>query len=80
MTRQEKELYDQGWEKRFVIDAFRVNDLVETYESLGFDVLVTHLPSKQEAGEDAVCGECTICFDNERLKDNYRVIFTRKKK
>ena len=79
MTRREKELQSQGWERRSVVDDFRVADLVDTYESLGFETLVKPLPSKEEAEEAGDCGECRVCFDDERLKERFKVIYTRKR-
>lgn len=79
MTKRERELLEQGWEKRTVIDDFRVADLVATYESLGFECLVEPLPSKEEAEEAGDCGECRVCFEEERSQGRYKVIYTRKK-
>lgn len=79
MTRREKELQSQGWEKRTIIDDFRVADLVDTYESLGFETLVEPLPSKEEAAESGDCGECRACFDDDALKERFKIIYTRKR-
>ena len=79
MTKREQELLNQGWQKRSVIDDFRVHDLVATYESLGFEVLVEPLPSKEEAETALDCGECRVCFEDAQVRDRYRVIYTRKR-
>ena len=79
MTKREQELQKQGWAKRTVIDDFRVADLVATYESLDFEVLVEPLPSQEDAEEAMDCGECRACFEDEQTKDRFRVIYTRKK-
>ena len=76
MTKREQELLEQGWKERTVIDDFRVADLVDTYESLGFACLVEPVPLKEESDE---CGNCRVCFEDERFRDRYKVLYTRKK-
>ena len=74
MTRREEELAALGWEKRFIADEPRLSEMRELYESIGFDVLLEPLPSKEEL---ALCAEggCTVCFDVDPEK--YRTIYTR---
>ena len=79
MTKREQELQAQGWEKRTIIDDFRVADLVATYESLDFETLVEPLPSKEEVEESGDCGQCRACFDDEGVKERFKVIYTRRK-
>jgi hypothetical protein len=54
----------------------RLSEMVEMYESIGFEVLVEPLPSKEEL-EDSGCEEpgCTACFDVD--PERYRIIYTR---
>ncbi len=76
--RREEELVQQGWEKRFIADEPRLSEMIELYESIGFEVLLEPLPSKEEHGEGICEGnDCTACFDVNR--DRYRTIFTRPK-
>jgi hypothetical protein len=79
MTKRELELKGQGWERRSVTDDYRVSDLVATYESIGFECLVEPLPPREQAEEAGDCGECRICFEDERMTARYKVIYTRKK-
>lgn len=76
MTKRERELLEQGWERKSIADEPRLSELVETYQSLGFEVLLEPVPVATEKQEGS-CGDCLICFDNER-RDRYKVIFTRR--
>ena len=78
MTKREKQLLEEGWEKRTVADEPRLSELVETYESLGFSVIIEPVPTKEEAQEAGNCGDCLVCFDND-LRHRYKIIYTRKK-
>ena len=77
MTKREEELISHGWEKRFIADEPRLSEMVELYESLGFEVLKEPLPTKEE--QQLSCGseECTACMDLD--PDRYRIIYTRPK-
>ena len=79
MTKREKQLLEQGWEKRTEADEPRLSELVETYALLGFEVQLEPLPTKEEIEEESECGDCRVCFDNELLRERYKVIYTRKK-
>jgi len=79
MTKRERELLEQGWVKRTVIDVFRAADFVAAYESLGFETLLEPLPTKEEGAEAGDCSECRVCFEDEQVKDRYTVMYTRKK-
>ncbi|OGO39667.1 MAG: hypothetical protein A2Z04_02375 [Chloroflexi bacterium RBG_16_57_9] len=37
---REKELTAQGWTKRFTLPTMRLNEFVQVYDSLGFEVLL----------------------------------------
>jgi len=79
MTRREKELADQGWEKRFVASEPRLSEAVELYESIGFEVLLEPLPDDEELQKDnCEASGCTACFEADR--ECFRIIFTRAKR
>jgi hypothetical protein len=76
--KREDELIEAGWEKRFVTCEPRLTEMVEMYESIGFEALLEPLPSKEEMDiESCEDSECTACFDLDR--ERYRIIFTRTK-
>ena len=64
----------QGWEKRFVADEPRLSEMKELYESIGFEVLLEPLPSKEQLSTCAESG-CTACLDMDT--ERYRTIYTR---
>lgn len=74
MTRKEtkkSQLEQEGWERRFTIEEYRVNEYLELYESLDLEVRV----------EPVVPGEmegCVECFKKDCEK--YRIIYTRPKR
>lgn len=74
MTRREEELTALGWEKRFMADEPRLSEMKEMYESIGFEVLLEPLPTKEELAGCAESG-CTACLDVD--PDRYRTIYTR---
>jgi hypothetical protein len=78
MTKREEELIGSGWERRFVTMEPRLSEMKEMYESIGFEVLLEPLPSREEF-EDSGCEEsgCTACFDMD--PERYRIIYTRSK-
>lgn len=63
------EMWAGGWSPRFVASGARLQEGIENYRSLGFEV--TTVPFK-ELG----CGECTICFEDNN--EDAAMIFTRK--
>ena len=66
-----KELEKKGWIKRNTIDDPRLSEIIEEYESLGFEV---HLePMKLEDLDK----ECRICYKNQF--DKLKTVYTRKK-
>ncbi len=69
MNSQEKdEPLEQGWEKRFVTDLSRVEEWVQLYEEMDFEVkAVPYVP---------VPGECDECVMGDPV--NTMVIYTRK--
>jgi len=76
MTKREEELARQGWEKRFVAEEPRLSEMTELYESIGFEVLLERLPSKEELAACAESG-CTACLDMD--PERYRTIYTRER-
>ena len=67
-----EELEKEGWIKRTTIDEPRLSEIVEEYESLGFDV---HLePVKVEDLDE----ECRRCYQNQINK--IRTVYVRKRK
>lgn len=67
-SKTERELLAEGFKRCFVTDEPRLSEAVETYEELGFEVVLTPVPLED--------GECTECMRLE--PDRYRVIYTRK--
>ncbi len=51
----DKELEQQGWEKRFSVEEHRAAEYKSNYEELGFEVLI--LPTA-EVETDRTCDEC----------------------
>ena len=77
-------LEKDGWVKQFVASEPRLSEAVNLYRALGFDVHLEPLPPGQECSTCAGTeghgekGECRICF--EGFEDQYRIIFTRRRK
>ena len=76
MTKREEELVGEDWERRFVATEPRLQEAVELYESIGFDVLLEPLPTEEEL-KGAGCEErgCAACFDVDRGR--YKIIYTK---
>ncbi len=59
---------EEGWDRQFTVEENRVNEYVELYESIGYEVRVEPAtPNEME--------ECQVCFKVEF--DNLRTIYTR---
>ncbi len=67
-----EELEKEGWVKRTTIDEPRLSEIVEEYESLGFDV---HL---EPVTVEALDEECRRCYQNQI--DKIRTVYVRKRK
>jgi ribosomal protein S18 acetylase RimI-like enzyme len=65
----QKELLAQGWQRCFIADEPRLSEAVQTYEELGFEVILLAVEEKD--------GECTECM--KQMPDRFKVIYTRKK-
>jgi hypothetical protein len=76
MTEREKELLGLGWERRFIADEPRLSEMKELYESIGFDVLLEPLPSREEIADCSDRG-CSECMDLD--PGRYKTIYTRSK-
>jgi hypothetical protein len=77
--KREEELVKAGWERRFLACEPRLSEMLELYQSIGFEVLLEPLPTKEELSEEGGCTDqgCTACLDVD--PDRYRIIFTRAK-
>ncbi len=60
------------WEKRNTVDASRMDELVELYESIGFEVRLEKIEKS-----DSLDVECSVCLENRA--EDYFIIYTRKK-
>ena len=68
MSETVKKLEAEGWVRRFTASGARLEEAIENYRMLGFEVRT--IPAR-ELG----CDECSVCFDDE--KDTSMMIFTR---
>lgn len=75
--KREEELIQAGWEKRFIACEPRLSEMVEMYRSIGFEVRLESLPTKEERESEGGCASegCTACLDVD--PERYRIIFTR---
>ena len=74
-------LESRGWRRQFMAGEPRLSEAVELYKLAGFEVHLEPLPKKPECRSCPGLkekNECRICF--EGFEDQYRIIFTRKKK
>jgi hypothetical protein len=62
-------LRNEGWEPRFSASGSRLEEAIENYRNLGFEVKT--IPVKE-----LIADGCKICFDDE--SDQSAMIFTRK--
>ena len=65
------ELRRMGWVKRSALDETRLSEMVELYESLGFEVLLEPV-RPGDLGAD-----CSMCYSTSC--DKFTMIYTRKK-
>jgi hypothetical protein len=68
------ELESKGWLRRSIIDDNRLDELIETYEGLGFDVHLEPLSKELLAEIGEACQSCYI-----GNWDRFKIIYTRKK-
>ncbi|MBU0515068.1 MAG: hypothetical protein KJ621_09880 [Proteobacteria bacterium] len=69
---REEELVAQGWTRQTVMNEPRLSEVVEEYQSLGFEV-------RLEPIDPGRCNEqgCDACFQGEGVADRFRVVYTR---
>ncbi|MBI5018100.1 MAG: hypothetical protein HZB55_21760 [Deltaproteobacteria bacterium] len=72
-----RNLCAEGWTRQNVASEPRLSEAVETYESLGFEVLL--VPVLQECASEGEAGRCTACFGADENPDRYQVIYTRRR-
>jgi hypothetical protein len=72
MMNNSKNKSTKDWERRSIIDADRVSEQVEMYESIGFEVMVKDVDPEQLPEE--YCKECFIANP-----EKYKILYTRKK-
>jgi hypothetical protein len=70
-TKSEEELIREGWARRFVGGPPRLQEMVELYNSLGYEVWLE--PQAPEEFRDE-CEDCTLALIF------FRVVYTRKQK
>jgi hypothetical protein len=63
-----EKLKSEGWVQRFTASGSRLQEAVENYRSLGYEVKIIPL-------KDLNLNDCAVCFDDE--KDKTEMIFTR---
>jgi hypothetical protein len=72
MTRESKSgRDDEGWMKAFIVEETRVDEYVELYKSLGYEVMVRRV---KEEDLDEGCKQCSLY-----LCERCRIIFIRKR-
>ncbi len=73
-ARREAELQARGWVRQTLIDQPRLDEIVNEYRQLGFEV---HL----EPVDPGACpspGRCNICFQDPGLAGQFKVVYTRR--
>jgi hypothetical protein len=66
-----EELKKQGWIKRTIIDEPRLSEIVDEYESLGFEVRL------EPVNLEEMDKECRRCYGNNAAK--FKTVYIRKK-
>jgi len=64
------ELEKQGWQRQFTTDETRLEEMVDFYQSLGYEVRL------EPACEELPLPECASCY--EKFCDKYKTIFVRR--
>lgn len=68
-SERDQALGREGWQRRFVGGPPRLNEQVELYRSLGYEVRLEHLAGEEIREE---CGDCILALTV------FRVVYTRK--
>jgi len=63
-------LEKQGWQRQFTTDETRLDEMVDFYQSLGYEVRL------EPACEELPLPECNTCY--EKLCHKYKTIFVRR--
>jgi hypothetical protein len=63
-------LENQGWQRQFTTDETRLDEMVEFYQSLGYEVRL------EPACDDLPLPECASCY--EKFCGKYKTIFVRR--
>jgi EAL domain-containing protein (putative c-di-GMP-specific phosphodiesterase class I) len=66
--RANPQLTAQGWERRFVTDIRRADEVMELYRQLGFEVCAEPV-APDDVGDE--CGDCQL------LRIQFRMVYTR---
>jgi hypothetical protein len=64
------QLEAEGWQRQFTADPARLEEMVDFYKSLGFEVQL------EPACEEKPLEACASCF--EKFCDQYKTIFVRR--
>ena len=67
---KKSDLEKQGWIKQTTYDDSRLNDIIEMYDEIGFEVTIAPF----EPGEESGCSACMMCQPGR-----YKTIYTRKR-
>jgi signal recognition particle subunit SEC65 len=65
-----------GWVRRMVVSEPRLSEVVELYESLGFEVRLEPVDTSDPGWSEE---ECTLCLDDPDLAERTRVVYTRRR-
>ncbi|MFC2155756.1 hypothetical protein ACFLRB_04620 [Acidobacteriota bacterium] len=68
---KKEELEKQGWVKQTTYDELRLNEIVETYDEMGFEVRLESFDPDNETG----CSECM-----KLQPGKYKTVYTREKR
>ena len=77
-SKSEDELIKEGWTRRFVATEPRLSEMVELYQSMGYEVRLEPLPPVDCDSTNEEPGECRECFKG--FEDQYKIIYTRQKR
>jgi hypothetical protein len=67
---------EEGWKRRMVASEPRLSEIIEMYESLGFEVRLDPVsPDDPYWDED----DCTACLDDPNEAERTKVVYTRPK-
>ncbi len=73
-TFSEVRMVVEDWKRRMVASEPRLSEIVEMYESMGFEVRLEPVdPDDPGLAEE----ECTLCFDDPVEAERTRVVYTR---